>query len=195
MHNTQVIGRTPSTGMISYQMTLAPKYDAPSPESASGWRMPRGVTSLAAGFVAGVSGAALAGDSPMILATSATCQYGKAHNAFIASATAYPSSFLTGVAFNSQVEFLKFIRATPNVDAGAVFGILSDVGTFFSDVIQSIDLEFNYDQEVDRSQLFVSVETNLSSKEIIERRKTFDKAVLSDDAKKIASRYVIPIFF
>lgn len=105
------------------------------------------------------------------------------------------SNIVPGVTPGSGIQLASFFKAMPQADRGAVVKILQDVQQVFSDFVKELELEHYFDFETKRNQLFVSVETGLSTKEILEKRKIFDRAVLSDDAKKAASKYTITTFF
>lgn len=105
------------------------------------------------------------------------------------------SNIVSGATLESGTQLSNFFRAMPHADRYAVWAILQDVQQVFAGFVVELDLEHKFDYEADRNQLFVSVETGLSTKEILEKRKIFDYSVLTDDAKKAASKYTITTFF
>nr|WP_180317527.1 hypothetical protein [Delftia acidovorans] len=108
---------------------------------------------------------------------------------------AYAINFVPRASPASCLQLAEFFRAMPNADRLAVRGIFEDIDRFFSDALISLEIEHNYDLDARKHQLFISVETGLKSQEIVDRRKAFDQALISDDAKNTASRYTFPIFF
>lgn len=105
------------------------------------------------------------------------------------------SNIMPGATPDSGIQLASFFKAMPQADRRAVVEILQDVKRVFSGLVKELELEHYFDFELQKNQLLVSVETELSTKEILEKRAIFDRAVLSNDAKKAASKYIITTFF
>lgn len=105
------------------------------------------------------------------------------------------SNIVPGATPESGIQLASFFKAMPQADRRAVVAILQDVQKVFLGSIEELELEHNFDYETSKNQLFVSVETGLSTKDILEKRNIFNKIILSDDAKKAASKYTITTFF
>lgn len=100
-----------------------------------------------------------------------------------------------GIASFEFSQLSSFFNAMPHADKYAVIAIIDSVRKYFSDALKELHVEHYYDEDVDRHRLLVSVDTGLGVQEILNRRKIFDRIILSDDAKKAASKYTITTFF
>ena len=155
--------------------------------SATAYRVLSGAGALAL--------AAVGGATAHDVSAVRSAQISPQNTAAVSSSVLYSLNWVPGSTTASGTQLASFFLAKPLADRVAVFSILEKIRNYFSDVLESIEIEHSYDFDKDRNQLFISVETGLPVSEIIERRQKFDLAVLSDDAMRTASKYTITTFF